>query len=393
MKPTLAPSLLLPFEPLSSSQQTQQLQLQPRNSYEISPKCQIDSKTGILQEGCLAKAQLQPIPVSKESQSLLLHMNETIVLSGKLKDHASPFQGGRKGNKIIPTEDLVQKRIRQWRDFKQWLTVQAGKTQIPYEEDGRAKVLEDDKDKDETETVKENDMTKKRPFDVVLDGANIGYYQTNFNGAPKHVDYHQINWLIQHLNNLNKKVLLILHERHFHPNLMPRYAETIVDSWKQGNDLLQLYQAPYGSNDDWFWFHAAIWCGEGTMVVTNDEMRDHFFQMLTYGMFLRWKERHQIHFSFGDWDVKDSNGRNRRRVKLVFPDIYSRRIQRVEILNDVNDEDSHADSKRDAIHNSGIVIPLPKRGDENRFLDGMHVASETEPMEETYLCIRPMTQN
>jgi hypothetical protein len=32
---------------------------------------------------------------------------------------------------------------------------------------------------------------------------------------------------------------------------------------------------------------------------------------------------------------------------------------------------------------------LAKRGDENRFLDGFHVASDDEPQEETYLCIRP----
>jgi hypothetical protein len=52
----------------------------------------------------------------------------------------------------------------------------------------------------------------------------------------------------------------------------------------------------------------------------------------------------------------------------VFPVAYSRRIQRVE---------------------DGLVVPLAKRGDENRFLDGVHVASDDEPAEETYLCIRP----
>ena len=52
---------------------------------------------------------------------------------------------------------------------------------------------------------------------------------------------------------------------------------------------------------------------------------------------------------------------------LSYPDIYSRRIQRL-------GEDC-------------FVVPLPKRGDENRFLDGTHEADESTPIEETYVCI------
>ena len=36
-------------------------------------------------------------------------------------------------------------------------------------------------------------------------------------------------------------------------------------------------------------------------MVTNDEMRDHHFQMLSPRSFARWKERNQIHFNYGDW--------------------------------------------------------------------------------------------
>merc|ERR1711935_1225910 len=60
-----------------------------------------------------------------------------------------------------------------------------------------------------------------------------------------------------------------------------------------------LYKTPPGMNDDWFWMHAAL--KYKTLVVTNDEMRDHHFQMLAPKFFLRWKERHQIHFDFGTW--------------------------------------------------------------------------------------------
>jgi hypothetical protein len=98
-------------------------------------------------------------------------------------------------------------------------------------------------------------------------------------------------------------------------------------------------------------------------VVTNDEMRDHHFQMLAPRFFLRWKERHQVHFDFGEW--KDGT----RSALLKYPERYSRRIQRVA---------------------NGLVVPLPKRGDEHRYLDGIHVAQD-DPDEETYLCIRPTT--
>ncbi len=43
----------------------------------------------------------------------------------------------------------------------------------------------------------------------------------------------------------------------------------------------------------------AAFIGVGAMVITNDKMRDHHFQMLSHRSFLRWKERHCVHFSFG----------------------------------------------------------------------------------------------
>lgn len=205
-----------------------------------------------------------------------------------------------------------------------------------------------------------NSSVKRSGYDFVIDGANVGYYKQNFANAPKHVDYRQIDWMVDHLIAQNKRVLLVLHQRHFSQHLMPHWASPIVDKWRRCGVL---YSTPAGSNDDWFWMHAALWCGRGTLVVSNDEMRDHYFQMLAHRSFLRWKERHQVHFSFGSW-VKDGN---RRLVELTFPDLYSRRIQRV--------------------NEYSLVIPLPKKGDKNRFLDGTHEADETFPIDETYVYI------
>ena len=122
-------------------------------------------------------------------------------------------------------------------------------------------------------------------------------------------------------------------------------------------------------NDDWFWMHAALVLGPGTLVLTNDEMRDHHFQMLSPRSFLRWKDRHQVRFCFGNNNKNSGDvfAPGYRPVILSYPEIYSRRCQYVD---------------------DGYIIPHPKRGDENRFLDGSHEANLDEPVEETYLCIR-----
>jgi hypothetical protein len=171
-------------------------------------------------------------------------------------------------------------------------------------------------------------------------------------------------------------VVVFLNARHVSSPLMPPHAEPIVRSWR---DAGALYVTPRGMNDDWFWLHAAL--VRRSLVVTNDEMRDHHFQMLAQRGFLRWKDRHQVRFRFGEWigACRDDSGdrvpsnapheqQRHRSVELVFPCGYSRRIQRVE---------------------DGLVIPMPKRGDEKRFLDGSHQADDSAPVEETYVCLRP----
>jgi pentatricopeptide repeat protein len=273
-------------------------------------------KDGVLQTGCLQGQTLQPVPLSQRAWQEMIDYNETIVLQGMVNGHESGFQGGGKGpkRKVDPIA-----RLGHWNKFKEFL-----------------------------------DDNYKDGLDVVIDGANIGYYKQNFSNAPKHVDYRQIDGVIRHFVKQGKKVLLVLHARHFSHKLMPAWAKPVVEGWSK-----ILYKANPGMNDDWFWLHAALW--GNAAVLTNDEMRDHHFQMLAPRSFLRWKERHQIHFNF---ELIEGT----RALELSHPAKYSRRIQRIE---------------------DGLVIPLAKQGDENRFLDGAHVADDDEPDEETYLCIRP----
>ena len=341
-----------------------------RSSWSISNKCSIDIKTGILTTGCLKGYTLQPVPLSDSSFNDMIKMNELIVVEGQISGHASKFQGGKKGkkrNNNNKDQFSQQQRQREWNYFNEFLC---------------------------------KNCSTNSNYDVVIDGANIGYYKQNFMNSPHHVNYEQIDWIVRYFTyTLKKRVLLVMHNRHFTKRMLPSKYQYIIDFWMNNNIL---YQTPAGMNDDWFWMHAAL--KYKSLVVTNDEMRDHHFQMLAPKFFLRWKERHQIHFDFGNPLSKMNmiqlmkqqqqisiareqqqqlqrhscfnSHRHQREIILKYPNVYSRRIQRV------------GGGVGDGI-SGGLVVPLTMVGDENRFLDGCHVASDEEPAEELYLCIRP----
>lgn len=113
-------------------------------------------------------------------------------------------------------------------------------------------------------------------FDVIIDGANVGYYQQNYEGAPKHVDYVQIDTVLRQLQLSGHRPLLILHCRHLFADVVPAQYAALVAAWKQEKVICI---TPAGFNDDWFWLYSALYLG--CDVVTNDEMRDHHFQMLS----------------------------------------------------------------------------------------------------------------
>jgi mitochondrial ribonuclease P protein 3 len=296
--------------------------------WTVDENCSIDPNSGEMLSRCLQGFTLNPLQVATTAWQKMMEMNETIVTLGKVAHDHSEYQGGGKGRKKNIGHDIQAERTKHWNIFKSYL----------------------------------NHRQQNNPIDIVIDGANVGYYDTNYAGAPKHVSYDQINSLIQHLVHSEKKSILLIIHTQFESNMMSREFQPLLQSWI---DHDYIYRTPPGMNDDWFWFHTALFSGPQTYIITNDEMRDHQFQMLTPRSFLRWKDRQQIHFTFGEWQSP-----NQRHVILYYPKRYSRRIQRVQ---------------------DGIVIPHPKRDDTNRFLDGTFVAGPEEPIEETYVCIRPNT--
>ncbi|KAL8532926.1 hypothetical protein ACS0TY_009261 [Phlomoides rotata] len=130
-------------------------------------------------------------------------------------------------------------------------------------------------------------LQRHGPFDAVVDGANVGLaYQRNFS-------FSQIARVVNQLRRISpskKLPLVVLHKNRVtggpaqHPN-----NRKLLEGWKNAGAL---YATPVGSNDDWYWLYAAV--SSKCLLVTNDEMRDHLFNLLGNSFFPRWKEKHQV---------------------------------------------------------------------------------------------------
>lgn len=58
-----------------------------------------------------------------------------------------------------------------------------------------------------------------------------------------------------------------------------------------------LWVTPNGSNDDWYWLYGVISKGRYGMLVSNDDMRDHIFELLRPRYFIKWRELHRCKYS------------------------------------------------------------------------------------------------
>ncbi|KAL8255666.1 hypothetical protein R6Q59_030733 [Mikania micrantha] len=165
-------------------------------------------------------------------------------------------------------------------------------------------------------------------FEAIVDGANIGLYQQNF--ADGGFSVSQLEAVVKELyKRSNKWPLVILHEKRIHALLANPYNRGLLEEWIDNGVL---YGTPVGSNDDWYWIYAAVKLK--CMLVTNDEMRDHIFELLGSSFFPRWKERHQVHYTF-----------LKSQLKLEMPPSYSLVIQESErgawhmpVTGEYNDE-------------------------------------------------------
>ncbi|XVF49172.1 hypothetical protein PTKIN_Ptkin03bG0247100 [Pterospermum kingtungense] len=125
------------------------------------------------------------------------------------------------------------------------------------------------------------------PFEAVVDAANVGLFsQRRF--KPSKVNA-VVNGIRQKLPS-KKWPLIVLHNKRITERKMDEPVnKALIEKWKNADAL---YATPTGSNDDWYWLYAVI--KFKCLIVTNDEMRDHTFQLLGNDFFPKWKERHQV---------------------------------------------------------------------------------------------------
>ncbi|CAH2078328.1 unnamed protein product [Thlaspi arvense] len=120
-------------------------------------------------------------------------------------------------------------------------------------------------------------LEKHGDYEAILDGANIGLYQQNF--ADGGFSLPQLEAVVKELYNKsgNKKwPLILLHKKRVNALLENPNHRNLVEEWINNNVL---YTTPPGSNDDWYWLYAAA--KFKCLLVTNDEMRDHIFELLS----------------------------------------------------------------------------------------------------------------
>ncbi|KAG5492925.1 hypothetical protein JKF63_01505 [Porcisia hertigi] len=158
---------------------------------------------------------------------------------------------------------------------------------------------------------------EKMSYDTVIDGANVGYYGLNswyteakdallrFRGVdpstvppaerlkvPFPVDVAPKFSLIEDMRNTaersGKKAVIVLHNRHL-TNPSDENA-AYAARWREMDALLP---SPAFLNDDYCWLYAVL-TRQDCCIISNDQMRDHYFTVLQPRFFLRWRQRHRI---------------------------------------------------------------------------------------------------
>lgn len=157
-------------------------------------------------------------------------------------------------------------------------------------------------------------VKRNGPFDIIIDGANVGFFGQSKQGI---FTFSQVEAMLKKCKERwpESRPLVMLHSRRV--NQFVREGRKNADAVDRMKRSKQLVTTPPGSNDDWYWLYASVLAGEKGLVVTNDEMRDHIFQTLESRSFQTWKAAHQVRFQVYD-----------NKVDLVEPGKYTTAIQR-----------------------------------------------------------------
>ncbi|DBA87294.1 TPA: hypothetical protein ACH3X1_004352 [Trebouxia sp. C0004] len=136
------------------------------------------------------------------------------------------------------------------------------------------------------------------PVQALIDGANVALYGQNWERGA--FNFGQIKGVMDQLGRTHPNLhpLMMLHVgRTKGPAAECKTGKTLLASLKKRHAF---YATPTGSNDDWYWMYAAVKAGPKGLLISNDEMRDHMFQLLAPRFFHKWKQRHQVKFTFDE---------------------------------------------------------------------------------------------
>ncbi|KAK9810941.1 hypothetical protein WJX73_010279 [Symbiochloris irregularis] len=136
------------------------------------------------------------------------------------------------------------------------------------------------------------------PFHVIIDGANVALFGQNFDHGG--FSFTQIKAVLAHLRSQHPDLrpLVLLHKgRTQAPVARQPENQKLLQQLEEDHEI---YLAPYGSNDDWYWIYAAVIAEKQGLLMSNDEMRDHIFQLLAPKYFHKWKQRHQVRYRLHD---------------------------------------------------------------------------------------------
>ena len=165
-------------------------------------------------------------------------------------------------------------------------------------------------------------LARHGPFEVVIDAANVALYNQNFAGGGFNVQ--QIEQLVAQcaaqIPGACHPPLVILHENRVSTAMKTEEGRRVLGVLKKHNCL---FATPRGANDDWYWLYAAVAAGDKGLLVSNDQMRDHLFQMLRPREFVRYRARHQVKY---DFNGARSQG-NKLGCQLYLPKPYTECMQ------------------------------------------------------------------
>jgi hypothetical protein len=170
---------------------------------------------------------------------------------------------------------------------------------------------------------------KKINYDCVIDAANVGYSQVENSKWKNFLDHNKVESVRKKLVELGLHPLIVIHKKY-----IKKIPKELVEKWKALNDKRSfLFETPYDNDDDWYWLYAVLYKNQkGLFVVTNDEMRDHYFESkdkkgIYNSDFNIFRERHQAKFELKKTKILGNDSKITINCKIKEPPPYSTKSQ------------------------------------------------------------------